>query len=455
MSSFSIRNRLLVGAVIGVAVTYLASALIVTFVVRRSLHAQFDLDLLAKARQLAEQVEQHRGELGIEIDPRTLGEAEAFQLWARGESVAKSRNLGDADLIAYAGIRAIVLPNGHSAHQVTWYAKARLEGRHQVPNIPIILALAAETGDIDASTHRVMVVMIGIGISGLVFCVVFLLVVVYRGMRPLAALAASIAAIRVDDLGVRLSPVTRAVELQPIVGRLDDLLARLGAAIERERELTSEVAHELRTPLTGLRTTLEVGLDRERSPERYREAMQRCLEITIETERMATSLLSLARLDAGQAKVVRSSIDLDELVRDSLAKFQLKLGQRRLELVTHLRPVTISSDLDKLKVVLANLFDNAASHATEGGTITVTLTDELLELRNTGVIDAGQIEHVFDRFWRGDPARAEGGHTGIGLALVAKLLALLGGSIVVAVEGGEFVARVRWTGQDLAGKTSS
>jgi len=446
VSTFSIRNRLIVGAVLGVAVTYLASALIVTLVVQRSLYAQFDRDLLAKTRQLAEQVEQHRGQLENEIDPRTLPETEAFQLWARGLSVDKSSNLGDTNLVAYVGVREITLPNGHTAHQETWYAYARLEGRRQVPSFPIILALAAETGDIDASTHEVMVVMIAIGLTGLVFCILFLLAVVYRGMRPLGTLAAAIEAIRVDDLAIRLSPETRAVELRPIVGRLDDLLARLAAAIARERELTSEIAHELRTPLTGLRTTLEVALDRERGAERYRDAMQRCLAITIETERMATSLLSLARLDSGQAKVALSSIDLDELVRGSLAPLQAKIAQRRLELVTKLQPITISSDADKLKVVLANLFDNATTYATEGGLVTVTLDDEVLEIRNScGTLQPSQIEHVFERFWRGDPARAEGGHAGIGLALVQKLLVLLGGSIEVSVSGGEFVARVRFS----------
>src|SRR3954468_15991242 len=104
MSAFSIRNRLIVGAVIGVAVTYLASALIVTLVVRRSLYAQFDRDLISNARQLAAQVEQHRGELENEIDPRTLLDTEAFQLWARGVAVDKSSNLGEANLVRYVGI---------------------------------------------------------------------------------------------------------------------------------------------------------------------------------------------------------------------------------------------------------------------------------------------------------------------------------------------------------------
>lgn len=441
MSSFSIRRRLIVGAVIGVALSYFASVLIVTLVVRSSLYAQFDLALLANARQLAEQVEQHRNRLEDEIDPRTLPETQAFQLWARGEPVDKSDNLGDANLGRYVGTREITLPNGHAAHQLTWYAYARLEGRRQVPSFPIVLALAAETGEIDASVHRVMIVMIGVGLAGLVFCISFLLVVVHRGMRPLATLAAAIAAIRGNDLAVRLTPVTRAVELQPIVGRLDELLARLAATLARERELTSEIAHELRTPLTGLRTTLEVSLDRERSADRYREAMQRCLAITIETERMATSLLSLARLDSGQAKVSVSAIDLDELVRACLAPFHAKLAQRRLELVTHLQPVTISSDAEMLRVVLSNLFDNATSYATEGGTLTVTLSDRTIEVRNPSA--PVELDQLFERFWRGDPARTEGGHAGIGLPLVQKLVALLGGTIEIANERGELVATVR------------
>ena len=455
----SLRTRLLVGTIVAVAATFVAVGVVATRMTRSSMQAQFDAALVAKAEELVAQVEEDDGKTTSEIDPKTLAANEAFEVWADGKVLAKSPSLGTEDLVPAAdrAMTVATLPNGLVAKQITLRGLPRPEPddhgkgsdrdeddeKPAHPALPpIAVVLARSTIEVDSSTHRITGVLIGVGLVGIALCVVVMLLIIQTGLAPVRALASAIAAVRADELTSRVESATTAAELVPIAQRLDELLARLAAAFARERELTAEVGHELRTPLAGLRATLELALDRERPADKYRAALVQSLAITLETERVVEALLSLARLDAGQAVAHATPVDLDQLVRDVMPTIATRVAERKIELVTELEPVTLTTDRDKLRLVFVNLFDNAVTYANEGGEIRVTLTGTVLRVSNTGcALGAEQAAHVFDRFWRADKAR-ETGHVGIGLALCKKLVELLGGTIDVAVRDGRFIATV-------------
>ena len=455
----SLQLRLLAGTIIAIATTFIVVGVIATRLTRSSLKAQFDDSLLDKVTELAAQVEQDNGKTTCEIDPDTVAANEAFEVWVDGRVLAKSRSLGARDLVPAPDREYTVTTLGKSnARQITLHGRPRpepddhgREGREREeddekaehePLPQIMVALARTTVEVDAPTHLITSVLIGVGLAGLAICAVLMLIIIRAALSPVRALADAIAAIRVDDLATRIETTTSATELVPIAKRLDEMLARLGAAFARERELTAEIGHELRTPLAGLRATLELALDRERPADRYRAAIAQSLSITLETERMVEALLSLARLDSGHAVVHATPIDLDQLIRDVLPAINARVLARNIDLVTELQPVTLSTDRDKLRIVLANLLDNAATYANEGGQIHVVLTGNAMRISNTGcTLDPDKVARVFERFWRADSARATG-HVGIGLALCKKLIDLLGGTIDVAVRDGQFIATV-------------
>lgn len=455
----SLRTRLLVGTIVAVAATFVAVGVVATRMTRSSMQAQFDAALVAKAEELVAQVEEDDGKTTSEIDPKTLAANEAFEVWVDGKVLAKSPSLGTADLLPAAdrAMTVATLPGGLVAQQITLRGLPRLESDDHGKGSereeddekaahtalpPIAVVLARSTIEVDSSTHRITGVLIGVGLVGIALCVVVMLIIIQTGLAPVRALASAIAAVRADELTSRVESASTAAELVPIAQRLDELLARLAAAFARERELTAEVGHELRTPLAGLRATLELALDRERPADKYRAALVQSLAITLETERVVEALLSLARLDAGQAVAHATPVDLDQLVRDVMPTIATRVAERKIELVTELEPVTLTTDRDKLRLVFVNLFDNAVTYANEGGEIRVTLIGTVLRVSNTGcALGAEQAAHVFDRFWRADKAR-ETGHVGIGLALCKKLVELLGGTIDVAVRDGRFVATV-------------
>ena len=436
-----------------VIAVFAAVGLVVTQLTGISLRTEFDDALMIHAQALAAQIDEDEGKLTSEIDPKSIEANEAFEVWGKGVVLAKSASLGTRDLVAANTTRAIseITLGAQPARQITLRTAARVEDAHEgTPSranpvgTPITVVFARTTIAIDATSTKIASVMIGVGIAGVVVCLGLLLLVVHLGLRPIRALATTIAGIREADLSARVAKATTATELAPIAERLDEMLGRLAAAFTRERELTAEVAHELRTPLAGLRATMELALDRERPAERYRAALEQSLAITLQTSRVVESLLSLARLDAGQASLDASPIDVDQLVRDAIATIHSRALERGIQVVTELDAVTHTTDHDKLRVVVTNLLDNAVTYADAGGELRITLMGGVLRVTNTGcTLTTDQAAHVFDRFWRGDTSRPQAaGHVGIGLALCKKLVELLDGQIDVTVRDGRFTATV-------------
>jgi two-component system sensor histidine kinase QseC len=232
-------------------------------------------------------------------------------------------------------------------------------------------------------------------------------------------------------------------ELRPVARRLDDLLRRLEAAFAREKSFTADVAHELRTPLSGLRTTLEVMLSKPREAGQYREALDECLVIGRRLQALVDNLLSLAQLEGQRAALATEPVQIDYLMRETWKLFAERAAARHVKIEWRIpAPVFVDSDAVRLRIVVANLFDNAVSYVDEGGTITIAASSSAgraeLSVANTGSMVGGEdVTRIFDRFWRGDRSRAVGLHCGLGLALCQRIAVLVGGTIVAEAEKGK------------------
>lgn len=437
----SLRTRLVAGAVAVVAVVLVASGITVAMLARAAIADELDASILARARGLAAQVEIDDGKLQDEIDPRSFASDEAVCVWHDRDVVGCTSTTlptgGDGELqtIELAGV---------SMRAVSIAFEPRVEpGEHAAATLPrLTMTFARGIAPLEASARRITYVVVAVTAIGIVLCIALLLAVVRVGLRPVRELATAIESVR-DVSSAHAPIVTTTAELMPIASRLDAMLARLSVAFERERELTAEVAHELRTPLAGLRVILDVALDRERTSDRYRAALVECLAITRTTEDVVETLLELAKLDAGQAKPSALPVEVDQLVRDVLATANARAVERGLDVTTSLEPVTRNTDRDKVRAVVANLVDNAITYADRGGTIRIELASDRLVVANTGCTLAPELAaKVFERFWRGDDARTQVGHAGLGLPLCKKLVELLGGSISVAIVDEQFIATV-------------
>jgi two-component system heavy metal sensor histidine kinase CusS len=274
-------------------------------------------------------------------------------------------------------------------------------------------------------------------------------VVVRQGLRPLDALVAHIAAIRQDELSTLLPAKRMPAEVAPVVERLNDLLRRLEEAFRRERAFTADAAHELRTPLTGMRSTLEVALARPRTGDDYRQAMTECLHIIRHMQEMVDNLLTLARLEGGQTALRIEPVIVGELLQATLRPFADKARSRGIAIESRVSGgLVCTTDHNSLAMIFTILLANAAEYTNDGGRIEIVArrlgASVELTIANTGCrLSQEEARHVFERFWRGDASRTGTGiHCGLGLPLVHRAAASIGGTVTADVDDGMFTVRL-------------
>lgn len=465
----SLRARLLVGIVGGMALLLIAFGLVVYTAIRRALINQFDASLASTARIMAASVEQDGNEIELEFEVSKMPEFRGaenptyYQLWRPdGSMVAKSFLLGTDDLLRFEGslgetaFRALELKDNRLGRAVGLRFRPRSAdsedeaSRKSDETLTLTLVVAKDAGDLLDHLRLLRWLLLIASAGTIALSVIVAAIVVGRGLSPLNTLAAEIAAITESDLAIRVSAENMPAEIIPIKNRLNELLARLEASFRRERRFTADVAHELRTPLAGLRSTLEVTVSRSRTPDEYRASLSDCLAIAKSMQAMVSNLLTLGRIEANQVAFRRESVYLSELVDDSWRLFSAMSAKRRITFDNRIpEEITCEADRENLSMVFSNVLANAAEHTNETGRIWTaaeqTAGSVEITVANTGCnLTDDQVKQVFDCFWRGDSARTgTGTHCGLGLALVHRIIAAMGGSTSAEVQpGGIFCVRL-------------
>jgi signal transduction histidine kinase len=185
-------------------------------------------------------------------------------------------------------------------------------------------------------------------------------------------------------------------------------------------------------------TTLEVALRKPRSFEEYREILQECRDSGKHMTQLVERLLALARLDSGADMLRPREVDAAVLAEQCAAMVRPLAEAHGLALTVHHEgDARLKTDPDKLREVLNNLLHNAIQYNRPHGSIDLEVRRDNgsleLAVRDTGIgIDPQAREHIFERFYRADPARhTDGLNAGLGLAIVKGYVDLLGGSICV------------------------
>jgi signal transduction histidine kinase len=264
--------------------------------------------------------------------------------------------------------------------------------------------------------------------------------------RPIAGLSNATRRMAKGDFGVRV-PAGGATELARLGQDFNTMAERLDQLEEARRVFVADASHELRTPLSALKALIEplIGEHSGRVEEATRSEFLRDMAAEVDRlDRLAGDLLDLAQLDeSGQFRRARvSPANLAREVVERMAPVAESSGVR-LEALDLGAPVVEVNEL-RMGQALQNLVDNAIKFTPPGGSVTVTTRGDrgasaAIEVRDTGVgIPAEDIPHVFERFYRVDPARSRGrGGTGLGLAIVKRIVELHGGRIDILSKSGE------------------
>ena len=465
---WSIRGRLLWSVIGAMAVLQIALAALVYEVMERAFRSDFDAVLAATARTLSAAVELDGQELRADIDERDFPEfrraaqPDYYEVWRDdGQVLARSSSLKGGDLERVEGAvgtattyRRVHLPDGRPgrAAVLQFVPKSDDEGLHRVRRMATV-EVARDRAPLDAQMAA-LTWLLASGTGGTI-AISFLvgMLIVRRGLAPLDSVAAQIAAIDQADLSARIPAPGLPAELVPVVVRLNDLLRRLEEAFTRERSFTSDAAHELRTPLAGLRATIEVALARPRPTSEYREALSECLTIVQHTQTLADHLLALARMEGNQAGTQREVLTVADLVDAAWRPLAAKVARRQLNLHVEIAPaISCVADRALLLTILSELAVNAVEYTDDGGRIDVAAVEEVdaveVVVANTGCrVPPEAAARVFDRFWRGDESRSQTGiHAGLGLTLVRRAVAAVGGAVAVDISNGTFAVRLRLPG---------
>jgi signal transduction histidine kinase len=243
----------------------------------------------------------------------------------------------------------------------------------------------------------------------------------------------------------------RTDELQALAETLNDMLDRLETGVRDKRRLVSNASHELQTPLAVMRTELDVYLATTELPADMVEVLESVREESDRMSRIVRNLLTLARFDDGRLKLLKEHLDLHELAEEAVGSLAELAKERHVSVSVAGESAVAPADPEYVRLVVANLVENAIKYAGSGSEVQVSTRSDgeeaVLEVADTGQgIPASAIPHLFDRFFRVESARAaENSGSGLGLAITKEIVEAHGGHVEIESElnvGTRFTVRL-------------
>ena len=248
-------------------------------------------------------------------------------------------------------------------------------------------------------------------------------ITVGRGLQPLDRIAAALRRRTPDSLDP-LPDAGLPGEVRPLVQSLNELLDRLGRALESQKAFVADAAHELRTPLTAVQLQIQLA-ERARTDEERAAAFANLKRGQSRAAHLVQQLLTLARQEPGVAPQPQAAVDLAELTRVVVAEYAPLAAENRIDLgLGGAEPARVSGDFEALRVMLGNLIDNAIRYTPSGGSVSIAVhaRDDaaVVEIADTGPgIPPEDRARVFDRFYRREATHIAG--SGLGLAIVKNI----------------------------------
>jgi two-component system heavy metal sensor histidine kinase CusS len=434
-SSGSILRKLEVG--FGCAALLLAGlmALFMDHALHASLEAEDAQVMADQARALAQQLAAGRVPLRAGERPQ-LEKAEWRVLDRSGRILAQSAGMASVPPLPAPDpdgeAREVPAPDGRIFTLLvrTW------RGSDGEPGGRLFLAMDRSHEEILVARFR-RTLALAVALATLAAVLVARLVAVW-GLAPLRRIIREAGAIDDRHLETRLAGEHFPAELQELVATLNAALARLQAAFERTGRLGAELAHELRTPLQNLRSTLENQALGPGCPESQRALLGGLLEDCDHMAALIDQILFLARAEAGPAPLAREPLDLPELLEEVRAFFEAAAEEVSVNLQVMADPGSLLADRLLLTRALHNLVANALRHTPPGGTVTLGAetgqAGALIWVEDTGRgISPEWLPRLGRPFVR-PPGQDRG--LGLGLAIVARIAVMLGGSLELQSEPG-------------------
>ena len=228
----------------------------------------------------------------------------------------------------------------------------------------------------------------------------------------------------------------RFKEIERLGAAFNRMLDRIQSLLKSMKEINDNIAHDLRSPLARIRGIAEMNLLKEDSIEDYRDMAASTVEECDALIGMINTMLDITEAEAGVNGVQTEEFELVALIREACELFRPLAEDKKINLKTRLpESLTLHSDRKKMQRIVTNLLENAIKYTPEDGTISVSAEAQdgqiQIDFEDSGVgISENDLPHIFERFYRCDQSRSEGG-VGLGLSLVKAYTESLNGTIHV------------------------
>lgn len=274
--------------------------------------------------------------------------------------------------------------------------------------------------------------------------------------RPVKKILDAADRIACGDFSVRLEPshiYSKYNAYDEIMENLNRMAAALSQTEVLRTDFIANVSHEFKTPLAVIQNYAAALRGEGLSAEERREYADTVASSAKRLSALMANILKLNKLEHQEILPDFRSVELGELLRGSVLGFEEEIDRKGIELDCEIEDVTAVADPGFLEVIWNNLLSNAVKFTPEGGRIGVTLKDEgvyaAVTIRDTGCgMTAETGSHIFEKFYQGDTSHSGEGN-GLGLALVKKVIDVIGGQISVESElgrGSAFTVRLKKEG---------
>jgi two-component system sensor histidine kinase TctE len=449
--SFSIRRRLLVGAIAALGTMLVVLGWVSAIYARQAADSAFDRLLAASALTIAGAVQADDSGVTLELPFAALS-----MLGFGGDDriFYQVLDLDGAPVTGYADLGQALPParNAEPDFEDRSYRGEQI----RLVTVGRLIAVGDRTGWITVRVGQTRDARTLLGASltrralwGLLALAMVALALValgvQRALRPLRTIEADLRGRAQNDLAPLRSTVP--VEVGELVAALNDFMARLATVFGRMSSLLADAAHQVRTPLASLRAQAEIALE-ENDPARLRDRLGRIHANAVQASQLVSQILMDATVMHRLESRETAPVPAGQILEDALKALDPAAAERlRTVIAPGAERATVAGDRVALREMLRNLIENALTHA-PGGPVEVTLAQPEARSVVLAVLDRGpgipedEKEAVLQRFRRGRGAR-EGSGSGLGLAIVEAVATGHGGALALRDRpGGGLAAEV-------------
>jgi heavy metal sensor kinase len=418
---------------------------------RSDLQTRIDRDLQAASARIAEGYSEDGNEEFLDVAetalPRT-GSAAQVRDAAGGRLLLSYSDLPGAEQLLPPGALQSALRRGPVTRTVTVRVGDR-EQRFLTRIAPVrrlgrrrVVVVAESLLEVDESVRRVLVLLLIAGPAALGATALGGWWLARSALLPVRRMTSEAREIGIDRLHERVAVPRVADEIGELAVTFNAMLERLERGVEDQHRFVADASHELRTPLAVMHAELDVSLRGDDLAPAAREVLESTREEVNRMSRTVDNLLTLAQADEGRLGLLTTHVELGDAIEAAARLLQPVAAAARVRLDVEGESCIAQADPRLLQQALTNLIENAIKFSPAGSRVSVTAWCRAEEVGVTVTDDGPGIPadaqaHLFDRFFRVDPARGRDvGGSGLGLAICREIAAAHGGRVWVDSDEG-------------------